>query len=1212
MQISCSNCKKVYTVNSSKIPPNVNTTRCKACGGSVPLHPQNSQTQPQSASKTATPSDIVQISCQYCSQQFKIKSSAIPQGVTSTRCKACGHAISLKPATDAAAPISKSAKPAASESGILEIACLYCGKKYSINSAKIPPGVKSTKCRDCGRPMSLQATQTGPSALQKDAPPTQPQPHEAAQGAFEGAEAPLIADAGQRANPIWLSRRAFLAAAVLIIVLVAGYFAAANWYGLDKSRLGLDKIFAKKPAVEKAQPPAQTAPVGNLAKAKPIGALNLNVPLLLAAVDQNMAADKKDIRYKMTTTVIKSFGLKNIELFLYPHPQYTLLPVILANGEEGNNLEKLVSAQANFVQVLEPLPDGSYAFKKDAIPADKQQSFPIDQYRVQFVDDIAIIAPQSFSRLLRKGPGSLRKTQVAQMIAALAQPQDLAVLAVRIPENFSTDWQKKIQGNPAVQQNPQAAMMIAMGGGVLAQLSEPMKNVESLAVGFRLDEINDRVLSYAQQFREGFDGNRIYQQLKAGDPDDLDVDGMVLKLVELFNDPRYRHTLKHKNNRLMITLNWEQTDDEAFFAALSEATIGQLFAQGMALEPTEGPVAAQYIDTPRILPTVNIDTLKKTVPAAVEQNLFPGNYWSFGDEPRMTLEFDTLAIPNASLAQLKYEVIEVASTDGANIMRVEENAFQPIINPGSASPGFIEINVKKKTPAEKLATAKIQFNLTLPSRLKIFEFVATNDAPGTIRKSEGVSVKLARLEKDVAKISFRGGASARLYAFDKSGRSLAPKESMSGTSSATARFQGEIYRLQAVVVEENFEHAFEVAADLNQGKELALSHKPEEPARRRYDHRPMQTFVNYTESELNGLNVAWREAGGMMWNDNLRVTLPRGPYSGDIAWEVHFFGEREPVYLAGTSFHSPGGFSYGLTDGQLKSAHAAFGKVRMELAATIERVTFEKQADRKTSVKRLPSGQTIKVTFNQNEITLNAGKNDVIQSMAFDAEGLQLRKDGYTGIKGNQKKMYFWGLPTRFVIDVATEKINKTIEFDVRQRTVDETRYQKYKQDIANHREVVRTLKQIASARRKDRSKYGDDLAGLFYLYGRKTKKPMALVDQKVAHSDPAGQKRFGYTSKPYKGYYFTVLSGIESGGTRNDYRRLPKQRTYSWKKGSFKTALFLQPPDLVAIPADKSQPTFFMQYNQIFMKQLNGDKLTYLPEDYYSTGWVEAKFVGG
>ena len=54
-----------------------------------------------------------------------------------------------------------------------------------------------------------------------------------------------------------------------------------------------------------------------------------------------------------------------------------------------------------------------------------------------------------------------------------------------------------------------------------------------------------------------------------------------------------------------------------------------------------------------------------------------------------------------------------------------------------------------------------------------------------------------------------------------------------------------------------------------------------------------------------------------------------------------------------------------------------------------------------------------------------------------------------------------------------------------------------------------------------------------------------------------------------------------------------------------------LHDPDLVAIPQDETQPTFFIQFNQVFMKQLNGSKLTYLPEDYYNQGWVEAKFLG-
>jgi hypothetical protein len=274
-------------------------------------------------------------------------------------------------------------------------------------------------------------------------------------------------------------------------------------------------------------------------------------------------------------------------------------------------------------------------------------------------------------------------------------------------------------------------------------------------------------------------------------------------------------------------------------------------------------------------------------------------------------------------------------------------------------------------------------------------------------------------------------------------------------------------------------------------------------------------------------------------------------------------------------------------------------------------LSFVKKSDDKTIVQKLPSGKPVKVSFNKNEITLDAGKAEIIQSMAFDAKGRRLRKDSYTGTRGNQKKIYFWGLPATFAIDVATQKIKKTIQFDHQQRPVDEASYTQFKKNIENHREIVKTLKQIARARRKGRTQYGDDIAGIFYLYDRKQQKPMKLIDQKIAHSDPAGQERFGYDLEPYKGYYFTVLSGVESAGAKNDYARIPKKQAFTWKNGSIQTTPFLQPPDLVAIPRDEAQPTFFIQFDQVYMKQLNGTKLTYLPEDYYGKGWVEAKFVG-
>jgi DNA-directed RNA polymerase subunit RPC12/RpoP len=628
MQITCSNCKKVYQVDTGRIPPGVTGTRCRACGNSIPLRQDAPQTPPALAAQAPptapepaqaqpTGAEMMKISCQYCSQKYQINPKSIPEGMTSTRCKSCGHTISLKPRVAGPAQ-SDPVKSAQQNTGTREIACLFCGKKYRFDAAKIPPGMTTTQCKACGRNLSLTpAAGLGfafKDEISKKAPPPKsletPKPKQTQPVA-------IIQNLEPAKSAVWRRPLAMVAAAVLVVLCIGFYYGGSKLSNLAKETIRAEKSFnnEREAPVKKQQ---SVAIARQEPRREPFMALNVNIPLLMEAIDRNLPEEKKGIQYQMTTRILQSFGLSRFQLYLYPDPEYTFLPVILAESQKGQSFEKTLKSQGYYIQFLEPVSEGVYRINKYAIPEDKQNNFPIDRYRIQFVEHTAVFAPENLMAAFTAEQNPVPDTQVAQMIASIAGPRDLAALSVRIPENFSNNWQKKIQSNSAFQQNPQAAMMAAMGSGVLAQLSEPLKSVESLAVGFAVDETNGRVLRYAQQFRKGVDGGRVYQQLQSGKPSDLDDNDMVLKLIELFNDPRYRHTIGHKDNRLKLELNWEEQHDKAFWAALSQATLGQLFTGGMALAPAEGPVTDGYHASPKLSSNAEVDDMIKTAPAEVQ------------------------------------------------------------------------------------------------------------------------------------------------------------------------------------------------------------------------------------------------------------------------------------------------------------------------------------------------------------------------------------------------------------------------------------------------------------------------------------------------------------------------------------------------------------------------------------------------------------------
>ena len=1198
MKITCSNCQKSYNINPTKIPAGIKSAKCKNCGHPMPLKAKaavkpaavRSITEAKDAVKSGAGTPVIKRSCLYCGQSHTLRRDKIPPDTATIKCKSCGRPVSLKleeaPKTSLVHSLKKEASQpkaagAPKEAGVqppavLTLTCASCNKRYKIQSHKIPPTAKSLKCRACGHRIKLPMPKVSP-VEQISTPAT------------------ISSTAGQSRRKLRLYA---LAASILLLVLVGAYA------GL---KLYKDRWEGPLSSGAKGQPAISS----ELLTHEPFLALNLNVPLILKNIDRRVEKDKKTLKFRTTMTLVKSLKLKRVDLFLYAGRQKQILPVILAWGSNAKHLEKIFARQESFEKFFERKSAGKYRFKQEALENTDNYRFSDEPYQMTLLDKGAVLAPVSVSGAIEADKNLLLSTAIAGFTESIADPQDLVRVAVRIPKGIQKGWEKEIQRNPALAKNPQAAMIAGMGSGILAQLTDSLKPGETMALGFRCNGENGRALSYAQQFRQGVDGNAVYQKLDSGDLQDVAVDGIIRALLELFQDDRYEHTLDFADNRLALEFSWSKKDDEAFLASLSKATIGQMFAQSIELAPTPGPIISEYKDDPHLFTTVDGKVLKPKIPRIIKQSLFPGHYWNYGENPQMTLELDPVDIPNAALAALTYEVRSIQSPDGKDLLRTEENKYKPSLSPGGEFPGNLTLSIKNGTPPESLGTARIQFMLSLPDALQIFEF-KNGEEKGTLKKSGGIQVTLGRLEKDIADVTYTGGKSVRLIAYDKTGKALMPRESMSSSSSAAARFQGVIDTLKVIAATSMLEFPFEVEVDLNGGQELKLSRQPEIPERIRYNHLPVPTYSNFLESDLENLAVTWREAGDQGWTDNLEVHLAKGPFSGQADWEVHFFGQDQPRVLTGNAIQGARDISYRVEKGGLAGVSAAFGIVKLNIKSDITRLRFSKKDGGQPQTQQLPSGEPVSVSFNKNEISYGADKVQIIQVMAYDSFGKRLKQGNYSSSKGGNRKIYFWGQPTRFEMDLATKILTKKIEFEIKQRPLEAKAYRKYKDNIDNHRNIVSILKSIDRARRKDRSYYGDDLAGLYYLYGRKSKKPMRLFAKVIAHSDPAGQKRFGYKAKPYNGYYFTVLSGTEAKGLKKGYKRRSKKTKFVWKKGRVSTSALTRHPDLVAIPEDQSQPTFFLQWGQVFMKPLKGETLKYLPENHYKEGWAEAKFIAG
>ena len=113
----------------------------------------------------------MKVTCPNCQKKYNLNNAKIPAGVTTAKCKACGHPMPLK-GNAAVKPGAgtdgiRNKKPAKPSAGtvIFNRSCLYCGQLHTLRRDKIPPGTASIKCKSCGRPLALKLEEAATAEL---------------------------------------------------------------------------------------------------------------------------------------------------------------------------------------------------------------------------------------------------------------------------------------------------------------------------------------------------------------------------------------------------------------------------------------------------------------------------------------------------------------------------------------------------------------------------------------------------------------------------------------------------------------------------------------------------------------------------------------------------------------------------------------------------------------------------------------------------------------------------------------------------------------------------------------------------------------------------------------------------------------------------------------------------------------------------------------
>ncbi|PCJ60274.1 MAG: hypothetical protein COA79_08870 [Planctomycetota bacterium] len=950
---------------------------------------------------------------------------------------------------------------------------------------------------------------------------------------------------------------------------------------------------------------------------KPFLAISVNIAKLLKQIP---VKEKDEAQLKFILGIIETLKLKSVDLLLVNDKKELLRPIVIANmdTEAGINLfakdpilSLFITKKDTFYKLN--IQNVVAAAKTNGRELSKKEVAYLQDLSISMKDDLLIVGQEKDTVSSNKDTEKFLLNFKSPALQKLKSNNPIAAILIDMPTEIKSTWAKDLLENDLAKielLKPVTGQFLGLLKGVI----DLIKPYDQIGASIEIDKDQNRKVTYLQIMKKDTVASDINNAFTTKNKTKKNKD-FLINAIDFNSKVGADIKLSLEKNILEYHFSWNQKDDALVQKKVTSSLMG-LFFKGMGgssssgFKATEGDLTISHRQEPNLKTKINFDEIKKEVIQLFKSQLHVWAFFSFGDKPSVSLQLEPIYLPMSELAVVKFKIIGVYDKNNKNFHDPKRKSFRQTIPLFSKYTSTISLNVLKGTKKTDLATAKIDFNIEYPSKFQKVEFLNT-DKIGTVKKSDQVEFTLKLIDRDVCTINANNNKNLFIFAYDKKGKCLSSSTSFTSADSASHRFSGEIHKIIAIAIQETTLFSFQSIVNLNEGKDASLPKNPTENPPVRYELNIPKQYINISLEDLKSLKVKWNMDNKNKWKqDNIEISLKNGPVYGDAQCESHFFAKNQPVtFKSRTGFHDNRQIRISLEKRELKMAQAVYGKIKFDLRTDIETIVLD-DLTKKNFEKVLKNGKKVAVTCNQNQLIIVPNGLKILSLSGYDKYNLRLRHTFGNSSKRGQSSYLFYGIPKKIEIQFSGKKIDYVHAFEDFKGEVNKASYESFKNKIEREKEIVKVLNKLGKDFNWMKSKNPYGIASLYYIEDRYNKKKP--IGQKIAHSDPMGALIFGYKTKPYLGYYFTCAKGTYEKDVNTPYALGSKEKTYKTEKGEIKAIPFKKGQTILAIPAQKGLPAFYVKWSNCYrLDKYNGGNDAFIPKNTYNDKkWLQVKYI--